>query len=569
MMDQPTQSATKSLPTTHSNLLRKSSSVIIIEPGDDGDGFSPIVAVCFTINYLVGTGFLCLPFAFYTGGTILSTITLLVVLLVSNITKNYVLETMARAEAMHDAGYSGDEDELDLSLMSTKSSSEFDPEYGAINPSSPSCFVPEEEESQGSNISTVVSSFEEESYLLAATGNVGAPPTRTFVPSAFYQGKDKEDRYAVKEIKFEYTELVHMFLGKFAEKIYIFAVSLTQYLALWGYTAVFSSAVAVQFPICYDFVADYNIYTLVYAAVVIPLSCLNLDEQVVFQLMLSACRFVLIFFMIYTAIRATYDTDTTYFVSQQEAEGAESVRFEGFYSMFSILVYSALFHNGIPVLSEPVADKKRLGDVFKATLVLCSVLFWTLGYFIANFFGHNVEQSTNLNWRDYVGGTGHPTRDDDQWSAGWTGTAIWAEALSFFVLVFPAINVVSSFPLNAIVLGNNLMAAVYEEDVHEYESNVKLRVLFRLLSSVPPILGAVLVRELGLITSYAGIFAIATAFVFPPLLYIQSKSMTEERGLKKRTCYEGLGSSIVWAICIFSLSSAAIAYVFVCLILGQ
>lgn len=538
-------------------LLHRTSSVVIVEP-DHGGGFSQVVAICFTINYLVGTGFLCLPFAFYTGGTILSTITLAAVVFLSSITCNYVLETMARAEAMHDdARYTADNGKKDLLLASTESS-DSSQQYGAISAAAADGNDRTDEESQG-NAGATLSLYEEELYLLDSMGNS--------VPSLHREKEESDKRYCVRDIKFEYTELVHMFLGTLAEKIYVFSVSLTQYLTLWGFTAVFSSAVAVQFPIVHDFVADYNLYVLAYAAVVIPLSCLNLNEQVLFQLILSAFRFILIFVMISTVLWATHFSDATYFVSQKEPGGTEHFRLQGIYSMFSILVYSSLFHNGIPVLSEPVANKKKLGGMFRTTLVLCSVLFWTLGYFVSSFFGHNVEQSTNLNWKDYVGGTGRP-KDDNNWNAGWEDTAVWADALSLFVVTFPALNVVSSFPLNAIVLGNNLMAAVYGEDVHEHEANIKYRVLFRLLSSVPPIIGAIFVRELGLITSYAGIFAIATAFVFPPLLYMQSIAITERRGLKRRTCYEGAGSSKAWATFVCSLSSVAVFYVLTCLILG-
>jgi hypothetical protein len=51
----------------------------------------------------------------------------------------------------------------------------------------------------------------------------------------------------------------------------------------------------------------------------------------------------------------------------------------------------------------------------------------------------------------------------------WVNVALWARTISAFVLGFPAINVISSFPLNAVALGNNLMAAVYGKAVHEAE----------------------------------------------------------------------------------------------------
>lgn len=198
--------------------------------------------------------------------------------------------------------------------------------------------------------------------------------------------------------------------------------------------------------------------------------------------------------------------------------------------------------------------------MFQFTLIICFILFWLLGFFIADLFGEDVEQSANLHWNNYVGSTGRLAR------YGWEETALWSRAISIFVVVFPALNCISSFPLNAIVLGNNIMSTIYGDNVREYELNIRFRVAYRLLSTVPPIVGALFVRELGLITAYAGLFSIATAFFFPPLLYIQSKAMARAAGLKKKTCYESIGSSNLAATTICLLSSISILYVFVSLI---
>ena len=63
-------------------------------------GFSPLTAIAFTVNYVMGTGFLTLPSAFHSAGTVLSLVTLLFCALVSDISKDYVLSAMARAEAI-------------------------------------------------------------------------------------------------------------------------------------------------------------------------------------------------------------------------------------------------------------------------------------------------------------------------------------------------------------------------------------------------------------------------------------------------------------------------------------
>lgn len=56
--------------------------------------------MCFTVNYVMGTGFLTLPWAFQSSGIGLAILTLTFVGYVSNISKDYVLEAMARAEML-------------------------------------------------------------------------------------------------------------------------------------------------------------------------------------------------------------------------------------------------------------------------------------------------------------------------------------------------------------------------------------------------------------------------------------------------------------------------------------
>jgi hypothetical protein len=63
-------------------------------------GFSPFVAMCFTVNYIMGTGFLTLPLAFSSAGLGLSLLTLAVVCYLSDVSKNFMLEAMARSNAL-------------------------------------------------------------------------------------------------------------------------------------------------------------------------------------------------------------------------------------------------------------------------------------------------------------------------------------------------------------------------------------------------------------------------------------------------------------------------------------
>lgn len=114
-------------------------------------------------------------------------------------------------------------------------------------------------------------------------------------------------------------------------------------------------------------------------------------------------------------------------------------------------------------------------------------------------------------------------------------------------MLFPAVDVVSAYPLNAITLGNNLLGAVYGKRIHEVEKDRLLRTAFRLLASVPPIIFGILVRELGVITDYTGTTGFLIGLCFPAILYVSSKAIAASRNFATDTYYTSYGSTTLVA----------------------
>lgn len=82
----------------------------------------------------------------------------------------------------------------------------------------------------------------------------------------------------------------------------------------------------------------------------------------------------------------------------------------------------------------------------------------------------------------------------------------YAQVISKFVILFPALDVASAYPLNAFTLGNNLMSSFYGTDEVEIHERSRIKVsIFRLLAAIPPFLGAYIVSDLGHITSFTGL----------------------------------------------------------------
>lgn len=80
------------------------------------------------------------------------------------------------------------------------------------------------------------------------------------------------------------------------------------------------------------------------------------------------------------------------------------------------------------------------------------------GLAAAYVLGDDVDPSCNLNWRSHV-----------------------SPALGLAVSLFPAIDCLSVFPMNAIFLSNNVMAAIFQKKWHAGAVRRRTRYLVRLM----------------------------------------------------------------------------------------
>jgi len=458
--------------------------------------------MCFTVNYVMGTGFLTLPWAFNSAGILLALTTLTTVGVISDVSKGYILEAMARAELCSN----NDADNIETALVPDK-----------------------------------------------------PKPTTDARPMVYTR-------------KFEIIELCETFLGLKGKVAYSLTFSFYMYGCLWAYTAVFANAMAatINLPESWGLGDwDYGVWVAVFACITVPLTCMELREQVGVQVALSGCRFVMVLLMVATVLLA-YNASTPQFDEQTSSNTSTLVDFKGFYKILPIAVYANIFHHSIPGLSAPVGSKEKLSSIFRYVFAFMFVAYGLIGVTVAWYFGPDIDSSANLNWHDYRAGSGTCTdhcEPSDGEDKVWSGRAWYVESVVFFVVLFPALDVASAFPLNGITLGNSLMGSYYGLKVREHEGNRATVTNFRVLAAVPPILGALVVRDLGKITDYTGITGFAIAFIFPALLHMKSKRMCKRRGLTTGTLYSGAfseGEFAPWAMAAFG--AFLVVFVLGCLV---
>ncbi len=462
--------------------------------------FSFWVGVCFTLNYVVGSGFLTLPWAFQKTGPLLGVVILALFSYFSILAVCFILEAGDRAVKLDQIAQGADGIELRRKVGAKG--------YESIN----------------SNES--VHSNADDYNPITGTALVMSDDSVHNIIN--------EKNTTVRRI--EMTELCGIFIGKPAKQTFTNLIGIYMYGTLWAYCTVFANAFSTQLSFGEGWEeASYYSYLFLFALMVIPLSLMELSEQIYVQVALTIFRAVMLSVMIATTgaayFRGGHDFGEESNESFEVAGGGNGadiydVNFGHVYLFLPIAAYAYIFHHSVPALSDPIEDKESLTKMFAVALFISFVAYSVMGVVVSLYFGHYVDSSSNLNWQTY-----HGPRNSD-------GSFPWyAPVVAFFVVLFPALDVASAYPLNAFTLGNNLMSAYYGDDMHIHEKSLLKVRIFRLLAAIPPFLGACLVRDLGNITSFTGLTGFAIAFVVPPLLAFYSARTMQESNLSEKTIH--------------------------------
>ena len=437
-------------------------------------GLSPFVCACFTLNYIIGTGFLALPWAFERAGILLSAFGMVAVCIVANTASNYILSSMAICDAIATKTLQTSVNEQ-TALLPLESQYPFELDTNLNEQSSTNGLS---HENNGTSLSA-----SGRALIYKAKHSMDLEKTYTM----------QDGKLLVGDRKFDIPEMCKLFLGNTGMTAYAVALSLDVYGFLWAYTSVFASSMAKALPLFEDdaskyyYLDSYPIYVVVFACIVVPMSLLELSEQASFQVLLSACRIVMMLCMVFTPLVATImgiqvdPKDGVPHFGYQLRPNRDCAWFDPshIHQMLPIIVFCVLFHQAVPGLADEVTDKSKLSTIFGLTFILCGFCYSLIGVIDAFYFGEGILESANLNWKNYHGGTGMLEYSNSTNIHGsdhkWVNVALWAKLISFFVVVFPALDVISVFPLNAFVLGNNLMDFTYRGGACSVQVSKKMR----------------------------------------------------------------------------------------------
>ena len=280
---------------------------------------------------------------------------------------------------------------------------------------------------------------------------------------------------------------------------------------LCAYASVFGSSVASwrveqcdpSVTLDVHCLETYDLSVMVFGAVVVALSFVDFGDQRIFQATLSAYRIASLVTVIVTALLKICQEDGL----QKVSERAQTIGFFNYRSFGYGLGPTLLALNcqyNMPDVLQPLRNKSEAPYAAFGAQAVAALLYVCLGLVTALAFDE-VHPLATLNWRYY--------------GIHWGSSSFLSKyILRTLVLFSPVANVLSAYPLVGRTLAENGLAAL-GSGVARTPKTVNCA---RLLTTVPPILLAVIFKHLATVFSITGLFGLIVGLSVPAMLQIGS-----------------------------------------------
>eukprot|EP00731_Ephydatia_muelleri_P006574 Em0003g822a len=174
-----------------------------------------------------------------------------------------------------------------------------------------------------------------------------------------------------------------------------------------------------------------------------------------------------------------------------------------------VFTYAQMLHPGIPSLTHPIKQKKGLHWFMAAIFGTTLFCYMTLGIVMSLWFRGDINETASLNWVPLTK----------------PGHHVALRALSYIIILFPTLDVISAYPLVTCSMVNNLYQVIMGRDTsqrkHSYDGLIL--VAMRAVVAILPIVCSLFISNLVYILKYGGLVGFLTAFFFPLALQLASQ----------------------------------------------
>ncbi|KAJ3432672.1 hypothetical protein M0812_21615 [Anaeramoeba flamelloides] len=352
--------------------------------------------------------------------------------------------------------------------------------------------------------------------------------------------------FFLRDRKYEINELCKIFFGKNGKRLYTLSIMMTLYGSLWSYAAVFGTSITMLFPIesithgdqcmidqkfsqsCQN---NFLLYIFLFLIVITPIACLDVTEQKWLQIFLCIFRFGSLIIMIITVLIAIGTSRGSQHPHKEPPYIVKPKYFNlhGLPIIFGASAFSQMMHHSTTIITEHLKNKEKARKVFTGALSTTLTFYTVIGIVSSLYFGPKIKSLVTLNWINYSGGE--------------SSTPTWANIIKHLVILFPIIDIFSCYPLNALTLGTGLQNFFAQSSLKKTDRRSKLiKIGFRLVATIPPIIGTAIIKEIPIIIICNGIFSCLVVFLIPIALQWKSKKVSLKTFGTYQTPYSNFSS---------------------------
>ena len=338
--------------------------------------------------------------------------------------------------------------------------------------------------------------------------------------------------------KFEMTDMCKIMFGSVGRFIFIIVFSSYAILTLWAFASVVGASWSINIPVNESVVRKcnetdfagvpyppdapcYNMYRVsvsVFGAIVALLSLLELNEQKYIQATFFLLRLLaissIVIFSVYLIIHNAMYPESLLPPRQNATDTQILATFDIRWLLVFIplVVYSQNIHTAIPSITHGVVSKRKLRNAVVASFVTLWCVYSGLGIAVSLALRNAVNENITLTWIYFT---------ESQFN-------IAVRIISYFITIFPSVDLISGYPLVATTLSNNLYSVLMCRDTSEVVPGLRnrfVKLIFRLCIALIPIIGALFISNLVSVLRLAGLFAFISQFAVPIACQYQSKRL--------------------------------------------
>jgi amino acid permease len=330
----------------------------------------------------------------------------------------------------------------------------------------------------------------------------------------------------ITDRRFDLSSIIAIIYGQ--KTGYAFMVLLYLFMAgtQISYISIFASSFASTIPLGFkdacniyedsetfgDCRVNYWIFLCIYVSLMTWLTLKGLKEQRWLQTTLTFMRFVIIFLILITCIVLIATTSSVKNADHVPFKMPQPVNFSAMIGSLPNICFAFVYHMQFPSIIEFIKDKVVNLRKIIILVGITSFVVYVLLAIVVPIAIHDVKPQCSIEYANYS--AGH-SQDNRPW---------WTYIIAYIVVLFPAFDVFSSFPVMAVAVADNLQT-LREGVSNEDFQDVRKQRMYRIFAVAVPACFSFVLFNLNEIIENVGLLAFFLVPVILPIVHVYTREM--------------------------------------------